>query len=992
MRDETAMSTSPVPAQRRDWVAAAAVLTLLLIVAFAPVVSGQQHLMLAGWDAPSIMDSGAYDPAPRPNRIRVARTADPGAPAWQTEPWFKLISQQYWGEFNLPLWNPYNAFGTPLAASAQPQPFFPPTALLSLHVTTWTYSLFILARLLLAGLLTYLFARQHLSFLPSLFAAITFMLSGYFIANLNMPHISVELLTPGLLLALEILARRNSWTAAAGVATAIFLISTAGMPESMFLAVSFGCLYFVCRVLFAAELRARARSLLVRFFVAILLGFALSAFILLPFIEFVRVAFDLHRPSSMGGLRVGLGHDGDFASTIQYLLPLIFGPPLGSVFQNLAGFSGLRGYWGVVPFFFAVAAVLSACSRRRSATKDEQFLIAFFAIMLSLMVLKRFGSPVINWIGFLPVAEMVIYPKYQEPLIALCVAMLAGIGFSILIERRATLRLFLPAGVVVVAAMLATGGAYLSLVLSPDFKWAKLFYFLSMALGAGLVITLVLGVALIRRSKSMWHLRLARAFVGLLSVELLINFILPCFYLIGSFPPAKADPYAGAPYIGFIRGVNADYSRVFAREGFLYPNWSSAFGLADVRDIDALSFERYRRFTRHFLHPSGGDARVQGDLVDRFTGTEFPYELDTQAERRFLALSSVRYLVTNSEFGWPSRWLNEIVEQHRGEIIPGFGLHTFRFGRSAVRSIRGLLQYPPSSGVSYRVFIASANPVFEAVAVLNESAATRDGMGFKLEIKDGEAVQTLFETHIDPRNVPADREGRQVRINLSRYAGREIELLLSTDARLTGNGFGDYGGWAGLRFVAENETPVTSEFRKIYDGEVRVYEAPNALPRAALFHAIEVVPDDAVLARLKAPDFNPHERAVVSRESIPPGVDLSALTAGPGAAASAARITGYHSQHVAIEAETPAPALLVLNDTNYPGWRAYLNGQPADMLTANFLFRGVLLPPGKSTVEFKYQPWSFRIGGGVSFAALALLALLVMRDRRQARRAASSFA
>src|SRR6185503_1871102 len=146
----------------------------------------------------------------------------------------------------------------------------------------------------------------------------------------------------------------------------------------------------------------------------------------------------------------------DFASTIQYLLPLIFGPPLGSVFQKLAGFSGLRGYWGVVPFFFAVSAVVFPCFRRRSAIEDEQFLIAFFSIVLSLMVLKRFGSPVINWIGFLPVAEMVIYPKYQEPLIALCVAMLAGIGFSILIERRATLRLFLPAGVIVVAAMLAT--------------------------------------------------------------------------------------------------------------------------------------------------------------------------------------------------------------------------------------------------------------------------------------------------------------------------------------------------------------------------------------------------------------------------------------------------------------------------------------------------------------------------------------------------------
>jgi len=82
------------------------------------------------------------------------------------------------------------------------------------------------------------------------------------------------------------------------------------------------------------------------------------------------------------------------------------------------------------------------------------------------------------------------------------------------------------------------------------------------------------------------------------------------------------------------------------------------------------------------------------------------------------------------------------------------------------------------------------------------------------------------------------------------------------------------------------------------------------------------------------------------------------------------------------------PALLVFNDTDYPGWRAYVNGQPADLLTANFLFRGILLGAGKSTVEFRYQPWSVRIGGGISLAAFAILAFLVLRVRKGRERAA----
>ena len=134
------------------------------------------------------------------------------------------------------------------------------------------------------------------------------------------------------------------------------------------------------------------------------------------------------------------------------------------------------------------------------------------------------------------------------------------------------------------------------------------------ALGVGLLIVIVLSIVLASPGRSNGVRGLLRGFVGLLSLELLANFILPCFYLIGSFPPARADPYAGAPYIGFIRGLNTDHSRIFARESLLYPNWSSAFGLADVRSLDAIYYDRYRSFMRNFLLPRGG-TRIHGDLV-----------------------------------------------------------------------------------------------------------------------------------------------------------------------------------------------------------------------------------------------------------------------------------------------------------------------------------------------------------------------------------------
>jgi hypothetical protein len=286
------------------------------------------------------------------------------------------------------------------------------------------------------------------------------------------------------------------------------------------------------------------------------------------------------------------------------------------------------------------------------------------------------------------------------------------------------------------------------------------------------------------------------------------------------------------------------------------------------------------------------------------------------------------------------------------------------------KSERGLLQFPPLNRIRYKVLIDAAKPMFEATAALKREANDiSDGAGFRLEIKDGDTIETLFEARLNPRDVPADRNGKLVRVDLSRYAGREVELLFSTDPGPKGDATGDLAGWVGIRFISDGEGPPISQFINIYSGEALVHEVSNVLPRAALFRALEVLPDDAVLVRLKDPAFNPYETAVISRESVPAGVDLSPLAAAAPAVPSAARITDYQSQHVIVEAETSAPALLVLNDTSYPGWRAYVNGQPAEMLTANFLFRGVLLQPGKSTVEFKYQPRSFRIGSIVSFAA-----------------------
>ena len=165
--------------------------------------------------------------------------------------------------------------------------------------------------------------------------------------------------------------------------------------------------------------------------------------------------------------------------------------------------------------------------------------------------------------------------------------------------------------------------------------------------------------------------------------------------------------------------------------------------------------------------------------------------------------------------------------------------------------------------------------------------------------------------------------------------------------------------------------------KKVYDKEIVIYEFLQPMPRASLFYAAEAAPDEKVLERLKEPDFNPLEGVILSEESLSPDSSsvVNALGSGAARPVSAANILSYESQRVRIETQTSASAILVLNDANYPGWRAFVNGQPAPILMADYLFRGVIVPPGHARVEFVYAATSYRLGAAISLASLIVLAL-----------------
>lgn len=66
------------------------------------------------------------------------------------------------------------------------------------------------------------------------------------------------------------------------------------------------------------------------------------------------------------------------------------------------------------------------------------------------------------------------------------------------------------------------------------------------------------------------------------------------------------------------------------------------------------------------------------------------------------------------------------------------------------------------------------------------------------------------------------------------------------------------------------------------------------------------------------------------------------------------------------------PGLLVLADTNYPGWQARVDGSPARIYAVDGTFRGVEVLSGAREVEFRYAPPAFAWARIISFGSLSI--------------------
>ena len=163
---------------------------------------------------------------------------------------------------------------------------------------------------------------------------------------------------------------------------------------------------------------------------------------------------------------------------------------------------------------------------------------------------------------------------------------------------------------------------------------------------------------------------------------------------------------------------------------------------------------------------------------------------------------------------------------------------------------------------------------------------------------------------------------------------------------------------------------------------LKVWRNPEPMPRAWAVHETETVQDEIWMGlRIQDDAWEFRRKALLIGEA--PALESCA-------GEDQVQLRERSSDRIVISARLPCRGMVILAETNFPGWRALVDGKPARVWNAYGALRGAVVEGGEHTIEFRYRPLSVYLGAALTTLGVLMTAWLVRRAGEPGQLAAAS--
>jgi hypothetical protein len=481
------------------------------------------------------------------------------------------------------------------------------------------------------------------------------------------------------------------------------------------------------------------------------------------------------------------------------------------------------------------------------------------------------------------------------------------------------------------------------------------------------------------------------------------------------YQPSDADQLvAGYQRLLGPNGVLATWINTKYKET-LNPNLPMVYSLPTVDGYDGgvLPLRRYVELKTLFLPPDQN--QPDGLLRDQLRGIPSP---------SVLRLLGVKYLLDDT--------ISDVTRDGvyydlAGSVTLGPGQLT-RFNQIAALSSpgpsgTGPAAVGPVTAVGVVSALQGAADVLDGTPVLQVTLGGDAGPLWQGVLRAGsdtaEGAYTGAVRHRQPTPLgPAGAGGNASATYLARIPAASVAGVRWVEVQDVPTAAGQSARVSGITLIGQNGAswPVTvaggDTLRLVHHSDVKLYLNQWALPRTYLVGSAEVAETPAaVLAAMGRPGRDPQDSAILERDpgplppartplrqqlrdlrdavkawlgvlndpragTAPAGQALPAVPASSKDGLGTSTIVDETSERLVVRVEAGQPALLVVRDTYFPGWAATVDGAPAPLWRADYLFRAVPVPAGSHTVELRFQSAALERGAIVSVVAFFLTVLL----------------